>query len=266
MNGSLAQIVCLVSHGNSYLNGGNVDLSKNTTFQHVSRIEFARYKNNKAKHGKVIARNVSDWFTFLRSLNVTRLWTIAFDWQNEAIPEHVADHFANYVQRTIQADLPNGFELWYPKWSTVGHSKRAGWRVEYRSLMFSDSQALPVQKMSLVKNHLKKAVSQAEAFSKREDVNESYWATWFTKSLELLDSSAPTVPYHNDVLPASGYSLEARQILASATQAHVFGGMGSWNELGFEKPEIHQEYERVSKELYAAIKYSILMASNSFEL
>jgi hypothetical protein len=42
--------------------------------------------------------------------------------------------------------------------------------------------------------------------------------------------------------------------------------MGSWNELGFENPEIHQEYERVSKELYAAIKYSILMASNSFEL
>ena len=131
MNGDLAQIVCLVSHGNSYLNGGTEALDKNTTFQHVTRLEFARYKSNKEKHGKVIARTVSDWFSFLRSLKVTRLWTIAFDWQNEDIPEHVADHYANYVLRAIQADLPNGFELWYPQWSSNDHGKRIGWRKIY---------------------------------------------------------------------------------------------------------------------------------------
>ena len=172
--------------------------------------------------------------------------------------------FSGGVPTAIQADLPNGFELWYPLWKTGGHDKKP-WLVEYRSLMFPNSQAIPVQKMSMVKNRLKQAVAQAEKFAKRSDVNASNWATWFTKSLEMLDSSAPTAPFHPDLLPTSGFSLEARQVLASAVQSYVFGGMGSWNDIGFEKPEVQKEYERITKELYDAVKIATVMASNSFE-
>jgi hypothetical protein len=48
-------------------------------------------------------------------------------------------------------------------------------------------------------------------------------------------------------------------------QSYVFGGMGSWNDMGFQKPETQKEYERVSKELYEAVKFATTMASNSFE-
>jgi hypothetical protein len=263
MNGELAQVISLVAHGNSFLNGEDVDLSTNSTFQYVSSVKFARYKSNQDTKGVEVANSVSNWFTLLRSTKVTRLWNIAFGWQRQDIPEHAAVAFSGGVPIAIQADLPNGFELWYPQWKTGGQDKNP-WLVEYRSLMFSNSHALPVQKMNVVKNQLKQAVSQAEKFAKRSDVNASNWATWFSKSLEILDSSTPIAPFHPDMLPDSGFSLEARQILASAVQSYVFGGMGSWNDMGFEKPETHKEYEKITKELYDAVKLAIVMASNSF--
>lgn len=263
MNGELAQIIALVGYGNLFLSGGNVDLSNNSTFQYVSAIKFVRYKNNQDKQGIEVASNVSDWFSFLRSLKVTRLWNIAFRWQRQDIPEHIAISFSGGVPMAIQADLPNGFELWYPQWQTGGQEKKP-WLIEYRSLIFPNSHALPVQKMSVVKGQLKQAVSQAEKFAKRSDVNASDWATWFAKSLELLDSPTPIAPFYPDILPASNFNLEARQVLTSAMQSYVFGGMGSWNDMGFEKPELQKEYERVSKELYETVKFATTMASNSF--
>ena len=265
MNGELAQIIALVGHGNLFLNGGNVDLANNSTFQYVSSVKFARYKNNQYKQGVEVANSVSGWFSFLRSIKVTRLWNIAFAWQRQDIPEHIAISFAGGVPMAIQADLQNGFELWYPLWKTGGQEKKP-WIIEYRSLMFSNSHVIPAQKMSSVKNTLRKAVSQAENFAKRPDVDANNWASWFAKSLKLLDSPDPKPPFHSDLIPMSNFSLEARQVLTSAMQSYVFGGMGSWNDMGFQNTKTQKEYERVSKTLYEAVKLAITLASNSFEV
>jgi hypothetical protein len=263
MNGELAQIISLVSHGNLFLHGGEVDLSTNSTFQFVSSIKFARYNNISDQQGVEVANSVSNWFSFLRSIKAKSLWNIAFAWDRNDIPEHVAVAFSGGIPAAIQVDLPDGFELWYPQWK-VGDQINKPWVVEYRGLMFPNSHALPVQKMGYVKDHLKKAVSQVEKFSQRSDVSASYWATWFKKSLELLNSSSPTVPFHPDILPAAGYSLETRQVMASAAQSFVFGGMGSWNDIEFDNPETHRDYEKVTINLYNAVKLALVMASNSF--
>jgi len=268
MNGELAQLISLVAHGNLFLHDGEtaiVDLSANSTFQYVSSIKFARYKSNKDTQGLSVANSIFDWLTFLRSIKVTHLWNIAFAWQRQDITEHVAEAFSGGVPRAIQADLPKGFELWYPQWKTGGQSQKP-WQVEYRSLRFPNSHVLPAQELSAVMNQLKYAISQAEIFSNRPDVNARNWATWFNKSLDLLDSPDPKVPFYPDMLPDSGFSLEARQILASATQSYVFGGMGSWNDMVFESLEIQKEYDKITRELYDAVKLGITMASNAFML
>ena len=43
--------------------------------------------------------------------------------------------------------------------------------------------------------------------------------------------------------------LPAAQLLGAAQSAWVFGGMGSWNDLGFEG-EDQALYDRLSEELY----------------
>lgn len=265
MNGEMAQIIALVAHGNVFLRGGKVDLSANSTFQFVSEVKFARYKSNQDHQGVEVASSVSDWFAFLRSSKAARLWNIAFAWQRQDLPEHVAAGFSGGVPTAIQADLPDGYELWYPLWQTGSQDKHKPWLVEYRGLMFPYSHALPVQKMSVVKNRLRQAISQADKFAKHPDSQAGIWVNFFEKSLAILDSPSPAEPFHMDMLPTTGFSLEARQVLAAAAQSYVFGGMGSWNDMGFEKPDIQEEYGRITKELYEAVKYATVMASNSFE-
>ena len=258
MNGELAQIVALVAHGNLFLSGKDVDLSTNSTIRYISSFKFVRYKSNQDTQGVEVANSISGWFSFLRSAKVNRLWHIDFSWQRQDIPAYVASAFSGGVRNAIQADLPNGFELWYPHWKIV-EDKNKHWLVEYRGLVSPNSYAPPMPKMSVAKNRLKQAVLQAKDFA-----GDMHWAKDFARSLEALESSAPTFPFP-DMLPSSGFPLEARQLLASAAQAYVFGGMGSWNDMSLPKdPEIIKEYEEITKELYEAIQFAILMASNSF--
>lgn len=48
--------------------------------------------------------------------------------------------------------------------------------------------------------------------------------------------------------------------------ADVFGGMGSWNDIGFSKPQEDEkrEYDRVSEELLKAMRQAIMYAVNEW--
>ncbi len=263
MDGELAQLVSLVTYGNLFLTGKDVDLSVNSTFQYVSSLKFARYKSNKETQGVQIAGSISEWLQFLHSNRVSRLWNVAFSWDRPDLPEHIAAAFAGGVPRAIQADMPDGYELWYPLWQAGGPQGKP-WHVEYRGLMFSNNHVFPAPPMGLVKVNLQKSLMEAETFSRRPEVNAQNWADCFSKSLQFLDSPDPVPPYHLDLLPDTGFDLEARQVMAAAAQAYVFGGMGSWNDMGFTDMGLNEEYQRVTRELYEAVKMSIVWASNSF--
>ena len=49
----------------------------------------------------------------------------------------------------------------------------------------------------------------------------------------------------------------------SASKALVFGGMGSWNDMWFEKEEKEKIYTELSKELYEMIMKGIESSINS---
>ena len=67
------------------------------------------------------------------------------------------------------------------------------------------------------------------------------------------------------MLPAEGYSLAARQLLAAGSRAEVFGGIGSWNDVRFESPEVEAEYRSVSERLFRAVLEALVAATNSFD-
>lgn len=266
MNGEWAQVITLVAHGNYFLTHpeiSTIELSGNSTFQFVNEVTFAHYKSTLDPKGTKVAGNVSDWFDILRERKVKRLWNIGFSWDRADMAEHIAIGFASGVPIAIQVDLPEGYELWYPLWKTGGAPQKP-WFVEYRGLSFGYSHAAAQMGMEDVKVRLYNAISSVEQFARKPGVNLGFWADHFTKALRLLESEEPVLPYHSDLLPATGFSNEAKQILAAASQAYVFGGMGSWNDLGFEKPEENNEYEEVTQTLYQAVKMSALLASNSY--
>ena len=271
MDGQLAQLIALVGHGSSFLSGSinsnALDLQQsNSTFQYVEALKFARYQDKQAFQGTEIANDVRSWFETLHSEGARRLWYVAFAWQRDDLPEHIAGSFAGGVPRAIQVDYPDRYELWYPKW-TVGdkdHPHRRIWNVEYRALPSERSQ-VRMPDVESIRVYLRQKLEAAEEFAQRAAEGAQPWAAWFTAALQLLTNSIPLPPYHTDMLPQDGYLLLARQLLAAATQANVFSGMGSWNDIGFNDKAIQAQYEQVTRELYEAVKISFIAAVNSFD-
>jgi hypothetical protein len=89
-------------------------------------------------------------------------------------------------------------------------------------------------------------------------------ADFFQKAAARLNSDAPAAGYYNEALiPDREYSLQARQVLFTAGSAWAFGGMGSWNDLLFEKAEDNERYNNVPARLYDAINRAVVAAVNS---
>ena len=91
----------------------------------------------------------------------------------------------------------------------------------------------------------------------------SHWTVIFKSALSALDSSKQLdfTPYLN--FPLEVISTEQSRLLQAADRAWVFGGMGSWNDMGFESDQQHAEYEVVSSRLYQAVNVVITDVVNS---
>jgi hypothetical protein len=110
---------------------------------------------------------------------------------------------------------------------------------------------------------LEQSLSTIADFAGAHQLSE--WADVFKKAKAILNSTDPAGDYyHHDLLVEKHYPLIARQLLFAAGAAWVFGGMGSWNDLGFNTEEDNKKYDDVSAGLYAAINQSVLAAANSF--
>jgi hypothetical protein len=97
------------------------------------------------------------------------------------------------------------------------------------------------------------------AFAVEQDLAD--WATEFGAALALRDATDAELPYP-DVFPDS-HPPEARHVAAMAARAWVFGGMGSWNDLGFESTEVRARYDQLSASLYSAVLRALVDATNT---
>jgi len=88
------------------------------------------------------------------------------------------------------------------------------------------------------------------------------WQGLFTKALALLEAGPSTIPHFPDMVPAEHLASEDRQLLAAASAAWVFGGMGSWNDLGFPDPALNERYESASAALYDAVIDAVFIVAN----
>lgn len=105
------------------------------------------------------------------------------------------------------------------------------------------------------------ALAQIAAFARRAPAESGVppWADGFEHARALLDA-APLPERMSALYGASGMSPTALRLLTAAASADVFGGMGSWNDLGFGDEE---EYGRVSAALFERLEPGLLAAVNA---
>lgn len=272
MTGNLSQIVALVAYGNDFLNSSNIPTdfnTANTAFQFTKAIDFRELRKacffTKPKE-IVIASNPTDWFQYLKKDGCKNL---RLYFEHSSDESFAKDHkLAGLVGGgglwLIEAVYDTYSNLWSYRWEVSDQNAIDGkiWTVNY-GLIKAKQETIYIQNnIQNIKEKLRNTLTDIAHFAFSQNLPN--WGELFEKARHTLESRTPGSNYfNNDLLPLDKYSLSARQLLYAAGQAFVFGGMGSWNDLGFEKNEDNETYDRLSEQLYSNIIDAIIAGTNS---
>jgi hypothetical protein len=263
MTGTLAQLISLVTYGNFYLINlvQNEFKDSNTTLQFCNMVHFIDYEN---KTEITISKSINDWFLFLKNDNVKYL---KLHYQSEKINDRMLAGFVGGGGRwLIEAKKEAGSDFYEGMWKVTDpkNVNKKIWSVGYVRIAknYNFNVEYP-SKLNKIKNNLLKDLNEILKFAKENDITN--FAKFFENGLNCLNSNKPfdiKEVYHKDLIPENYLNLEASQILAACHTSWVFGGMGSWNDMGFEGKK-QKVYEKVSENLFKDINIGIVCAVNS---
>lgn len=254
MTGNIAQLIALVSHGNNYLKTGELEhtfFPENSTFQFCNNVSF-RISAKKRFFFKgsvsVLANNPNEWFKVLRETNCKRL---CFRYQHSIDQSFAADYMLAGLNGGggswfIEAEFREHSTYWSSLWDATDLQRADNkiWLVAYVSSGLKEKKGIQDLEMRNYGDRLQHVLAEITAFASAEGL--VVWAEQFDKALATLKS--------DDLLADSLHSLESRRLIFAAGKAWVFGGMGSWNDLGgFENVEKDHRYKILSAELFESI-------------
>ena len=280
MHGELALAIALAAHGNAYL-GSSRDsrppelLGTNSTLQYVSSLMFRESEGDKPlpSTAEAIRRTeqgrfedlgspngTAGWYLELRRAGATRLRVARLPSRLD-LPEVIASSFSGGIPWAIEVDHSTSSSVWIPRWKHEGGSRKS-WKVRVSGFAVTLVGGSAPPDLVALARRLQEALTQALDFSNRAKLE--FFPDDFNQALVLLASQSPEVPHHPDLLPSVGYSLLARQLTASAARAWVFGGMMSFNDLGFKELALEDEYKALVPRLYDTVVNTLLEAANSY--
>jgi hypothetical protein len=158
----------------------------------------------------------------------------------------------------MEALLPmNRSEFWIARWTV--HDQDAPehrvWRVTYGRVFVGATANRRSNNLEDTPTRLKQALCEIHSFSGRNKCGE--FTQCFADALDTLGSGGQHVHgYHKDLCPDAQTSDQAWTILDACQKEWVFGGMGSWNDMGLEGTD-QKEYERVSEKLFHTLNQAI---------
>ena len=223
MTGEVAQAIVLVAHGNAILAGdatarGALSLDREP-FKVIS-LKFAR-------GGDTVATTPLAWIDDLRRRKAGRLALTYVQARADWLPAHDSVAFAGGSGVMIAADVRPTPELWAAEWrGDVGAlHRREGrvWHVVYHAAeppvpVRADEPAAVRYELDHARDRLRAAL---EAVVELE--GPTGWTTgFFAPALARLAAAEVLVPASGlELLPARGYGVAARRLLAAATLAAV---------------------------------------------
>ena len=269
MNGVLAQLVALTCHGNAFL--ANPPETRffptNSTCQFCERVTFATMRTGffgKSKETEV-ARDPDSWFAQFKSRGALGFRLSRAPQNNPGIPDRMSAAFVGGGGSwTLEVLLPRGeSEFWTARWE-VGDQQAADkriWRVTYVRVAVGKSQPFSARQLSECLRELEDSLKETRAFSATQNLDG--FTKCFDDALDAIGTRGRNRHgHHQDLAPAGFLSEDAAILLDACQTSWVFGGMGSWNDLGFDGDE-QKTYDRVSERLFQAVNLAIEQAATS---
>jgi hypothetical protein len=268
MNGPLAQIVALTCYGNASLQGAEVGefFSKNSTCVFCDRVAFVAVERSflgKPKE-KEVAKTPEAWFTFLRSSGALG---VRLSRTPQNIPRISDRMSAGLVGGggtwSMEVLLPNNrSQFWIARWEVWNQDapEQRIWRVTYGRVSERATIQPKAPDLKSTAGALAESLRDIHAFSTEQHLEG--FTQCFADALDTLESGGKNLHgYHKDLAPANHLPVPAKSILDACQVAWVFGGMGSWNDMGFDGDD-QKNYERVSEQLFRVVNRAISEAAN----
>ena len=180
--------------------------------------------------------------------------------RNRELDPHLEAGFSGGLDVGVAARFTDGSqELWTGRWAVTmpKHPKQLIWSVQFTGVALhraSDDGAV----LNVAAQRLGRALDDVSEYAESSQLE--YWRSVFQRARAQLTAETPEIPYHADMLPPNGYSLDARRLVAAASTAWVFGGMGSWNDIADGDAE---RYRAVTVELFESVLEAVLAGTNS---
>ena len=269
MQGPIAQAAALTIYGNHRLAGHPPEglWPGASVFKFCKEVRFVTLAGNPpAFIETVCADDPVQWMDALACDGTRRLRLLHLRDNQPLMSDRLSVAFAGGGGRWLIEALHRDdavADLREAKWS-LGDRKdpeRKIWSVSYGRVQAGVAPAGRAEpSLAALKTDLKAALSRAEIFATAKDLG--HFASDFREAGNILSSATPlSGRVHADLAPTTAVPLEAQQLLAAAEIGWVFGGMGSWNDLGFQGEE-GLEYEQLSDHLFDLMIEAICAATN----
>jgi hypothetical protein len=275
VDGTVSQLVTLASAVNGHL-AGRFDVGRffpdHADFKFCHSVTFIALKRGWLGRFKEVqvARDPKGWLQALKSRGARRAYLAHQPTEAPEAPDHILAAFVGgggtWSLRVAYADR---VDCWVARWQNThaGAADRRIWSVTY-GLVHTVSPPpasfpLPRAGLGAASRRLQSVLEEIEAFALRNQADA--FARSFRAAGAMLNGAQPvTFPGYVDFVCLDCYPERAQRLFAAAYAAYVFGGMGSWNDLGYDDPAVHEQYVDLSARLYAAINAAIEEASKSF--
>jgi hypothetical protein len=266
MNGPLAQLVALTCRGNASLQGTRFAapfFPGHSTCRFCDRVEFVAPARRWFGRGeRVVAPTPDAWFDWLRATGVQSLRMRREPQHHPLAPDRMTAGFANGGGNWLLCAFGGRSSAhWLAHWDVWNRDAPAQriWRVAYR-LVRTGAGREPAPDVAAVSAALHAALVDIRSFSAAHQCDP--FTADFDDALAALDGAPRPPDYHNDLFEPGALSGSATRLLIAAQHASVFGGMGSWNDMGFDG-DAQATYERVSEALFRALNDALCAAANS---
>jgi len=265
---TINQAAALVIFGNDVLHGRarNDFWPTSTVFRFCKTVRFVALSGDPAKPDeKPFADDPIQWISLLRDAGTTGLRIHHVVRSDPRIGDRMSVGFVGGGPRwLIETRQAHASDVWEARWQVMNRDdpERKIWEVTYFRIDHGRSPVpLQAQNLKALRHDLAATLSRVEAFATRQKLEG--FAIAFRKAAAILSSDQPlSDAHHSDLAPTAAVPLEAKQLLGAVQAAWVFGGMGSWSDLGFAGDD-QQEYDKLSDELFARLNQSIVGAVNA---
>jgi hypothetical protein len=257
MNGELAQCLAIATHGSVWLaDSRRAPSGPGGPLVVPLFVDLLAFDS---------VAGVDAWALRLADAGVGRLWLAVAGSGMPGEPGGPAPHlsaaFVGGVPVGLLSTGPAGNRLWRGYWQ-LGRRVADG-----AQIMFANYESQPVPDgparvgVGAAAEELDRMLRRAGEFAERQRL--PHWAGVFADARRhwAQDGTARQAG-GPELFPASWPDADSRRLADMAQAAWVFGGMGSWNDLGFAGGDAQREYEQLSSDLFDAVMRACVAAVN----